>query len=314
MAWYYAVFFIGAIPGLFLRGRTVAKFSEITMLLTGLILVVLFGAQFTASEILRDSMARDMTAAVVLAVAAAFGSVALTFAFVAGLLRTNSCRKGVLSHGPTRRKAAGMTIRMWGPLGFFTLGMLIGYMTGHDPSDACIKVVLFILIGAVGVQSGMEVRLLQRERESLTRRSLILFAGLPVAVIGGTLLLSALMTVFLPLTWLECMLVVAPMGWQTLGGPLVMELRSVRLGNLAFLVNMFRDIVSLMIIPVVCRGRYGILGVAPGGVSTMDILLPVVTASAGKEYLIHAMWVGACCSFWAPILIWLISEVLPWTN
>jgi uncharacterized membrane protein YbjE (DUF340 family) len=90
---------------------------------------------------------------------------------------------------------------------------------------------------------------------------------------------------------------------------MVQELRGVRLGNVAFLANMFRDVVALVMIPLVSRGRYLLLGVTPGGVSSMDILLPGIMAASGLQSLMYAMWVGASCSFWAPILIYLIAKV-----
>ena len=89
---------------------------------------------------------------------------------------------------------------------------------------------------------------------------------------------------------------------------MVQELRGVTLGNVAFLTNMFRDVVALVMIPLVSRGRYLLLGVTPGGVSSMDILLPGIMAASGRQSLMYAMWVGASCSFWAPILIYLIAK------
>lgn len=315
MVWYYAIFFIGAVPGLFLSGRVVAKSMEVTMLLSGWLLIVFFGVQFTAGGHLHGSMGIDLLAAAVLAVAAAGGSVILTLIFVSGLERWSGGGEDLRADGG-ERKTTTLSVRIWVPLMLFAFGMLIGGTTGVNAPVAWIKIALFILIGAVGVQSGMELRGLRRGKGvfPFTPRSLMLLVGLPIAVICGTLLLSALPALFLPFSWRECVLCAAPMGWQTLGGPMVMELHSVRLGNLAFLVNMFRDIVALLLIPLIGCSRYRVLGVAPGGVSTMDILLPVVTSTAGKEYLFHAMWVGACCSFWAPILVWLIAEGLPWTK
>ncbi|OQC28643.1 MAG: hypothetical protein BWX70_01770 [Verrucomicrobia bacterium ADurb.Bin070] len=101
------------------------------------------------------------------------------------------------------------------------------------------------------------------------------------------------------------------MGWQTLGGPMVQELRGRPLGNVAFLVNLFRDVVSLLMIPLVSRRGYALLGVTAGGVSSMDILLPGILAVSGRQVLIYAMWVGASCSFWAPLLIYLIAKGAP---
>ena len=128
---------------------------------------------------------------------------------------------------------------------------------------------------------------------------------------AGTLLFSAGAGLLTDYRWSECMLCAAPMGWQTLGGPMVQDLRGPRLGNLAFLTNMIRDIVSLLMIPLISRGRQAWLGVTPGGVSTMDVLLPGILKASGPQCLFQAVWVGGSCSLWAPFLIHLVARVLP---
>ena len=92
---------------------------------------------------------------------------------------------------------------------------------------------------------------------------------------------------------------------------MIQELRGPQLGNLAFLTNLFRDIVALLLIPLISRGRYAWLSVTPGGVSTMDVLLPGVLAASGPQSLFQAVWVGASCSLWAPFLIHLIARGFP---
>jgi uncharacterized membrane protein YbjE (DUF340 family) len=174
-----------------------------------------------------------------------------------------------------------------------------------------IKLFLLLMIVAVGFQSAQEMRTLKSTRGSAasTTSALVVLLGLPVAVMMGTLCCCALAGLFLTYGWRDSMLCGAPMGWQTLGGPMIQELRGLQLGNVAFLTNMFRDVVSLVMIPLVSRAGYVLLGVTPGGVSSMDILLPGIMAASGRQSLIYAMWVGASCSFWAPILIYLVAKV-----
>jgi uncharacterized membrane protein YbjE (DUF340 family) len=62
---------------------------------------------------------------------------------------------------------------------------------------------------------------------------------------------------------------------------------------------------------MISRGRHAWLGVTPGGVSTMDVLRPVILAASGSQSLFQAVWVGGSCSLWAPFLIHLIARVFP---
>ena len=45
-----------------------------------------------------------------------------------------------------------------------------------------------------------------------------------------------------------------------------------------------------------------------GAVFSMDILLPGSMAASVCQSIMYAMWVGASCSFWVPILIYLIAK------
>jgi uncharacterized membrane protein YbjE (DUF340 family) len=255
----------------------------------------------------------DIISAGVIAVSAACGSVLISLIFI-GAIRSFS--KASVSCPPELPSAVHPKRHVWRPvfrsLGFLIVGIFASRWMPVLAVETPIRAFLLLMIVCVGLQSAEELRTLSMDRvkdRSATGASLVLFFGLPVAVIAGTLLFSAVAGLFLRYGWRESMLCAAPLGWQTLGGPMVQELRGVRLGNVAFLANMFRDVVALVMIPLVSRGRYLLLGVTPGGVSSMDILLPGIMAASGLQSLMYAMWVGASCSFWAPILIYLIAKV-----
>jgi uncharacterized membrane protein YbjE (DUF340 family) len=193
-------------------------------------------------------------------------------------------------------------------LSLLLVGIVVGVVVPAVPVEVPIKIFLLLMILAVGVQSTRELRTLSTDHSSSRGVALFVLLALPVAVMMGTLCFCAGAGLFLKYGWRDSMLCGAAMGWQTLGGPMVQELRGLQLGNVAFLTNMFRDVVSLLLIPLVSRRGFELLGVTPGGVSSMDMLLPGIMAASGRHVLLYAMWVGASCSFWAPILIYLIAK------
>ncbi|MCP4895496.1 MAG: lysine exporter LysO family protein [bacterium] len=308
MAWYYLNFFLGLFPGLLIRSPRTRRIAERMSLSAGALLILLFGMQLTTNELLMESMLGDTLAALLIATAAASGSILLTYALVV-VVGARFKPQPVPAAEVTATQSGRFGIAA--PMMLLVVGMILGYILELSPSLGVMRVALCVLIFAVGVQIGTELRTVRRRTGGVRPGSVVLLVGLPICVILGTLLFSSLIAGLLPFSRLECMLCAAPLGWQTLGGPLIMEQQGIRLGNLGFLANLFRDLVSLVLIPLVSRSKHKILGVAPGGVSTMDILLPVITTSSGREYLIHAIWVGACCSFWAPILIHLLSKAMP---
>jgi len=310
---YYLVFLLGLLAGALVHNPRIHRIAHWVMVSCGYALITLFGFQMASSSVIGRSLLTDIISATVIAVSAACGSVVISLIFI-GAIRSFS--KASVSCPPEQPSAVHPERHVWRPvfrsLGFLIVGIFAGRWMPVLAVGTPIRAFLLLMIVCVGLQSAEELRTLSKDRvkdRSATGASLVLFFGLPVAVIAGTLLFSAVAGLFLRYGWRETMLCAAPLGWQTLGGPMVQDLRGVRLGNVAFLANMFRDVVALVMIPLVSRGRYLLLGVTPGGVSSMDILLPGIMAASGRQSLMYAMWVGASCSFWAPILIYLIAKV-----
>lgn len=313
MILYYLIFMLGLLLGYFLRHPAAAQGSYWGMVISGNLLIACFGMQMTSAQEVRQSLPGDMLAAAMIALSAVIGSLLVSFIFIWAVRKWMPCP--ITADEPSGVAPGRVSLRAWRAtlisLGLLVLGMAGGTRIRVPHSEAWISGLLLVMILAVGMMSGHELPAVGRRQEGqpVARASRILFLGLPVAVIIGTLLFSAFSGLFQKYRWSDCMLCAAPLGWQTLGGPLVQKLRNARLGNIAFLANMFRDVISLLAIPMVSRKGYALLKLAPGGVSTMDILLPGIMAASPPRNLIYAMWVGASCSFWAPILIYLIATV-----
>lgn len=315
MITYYLVFLLGLLAGALLRRPRAFQLAHYVVVGCGYLLITLFGFQMASSSLIGNALLRDLLSSAVIAIAAATGSVACSFLFFWLVKNMTSLNELTSVDGYSGATACQSPLYVWRPvivaLALLMTGIVSGRVLPAVEVDLPIKTFLLLMIVAVGVQSAQELRSLSPGRltnRSATRSALVLFFGLPVAVMAGTLLFCAVTGLLLPYGWRDSMLCGAPMGWQTLGGPMVQELRGVELGNIAFLSNMFRDVVALVMIPLVSRKRYALLGVTPGAVSSMDILLPGIMAASGRQSLMYAMWVGASCSFWAPILIYLIAK------
>jgi uncharacterized membrane protein YbjE (DUF340 family) len=334
---YYLIFFLGLLSGALIRRPRLFEVAHKLIVGCGYLLITLFGYQMASAFSCGDSRVADVASAGVLAVCAAAGSVAFSFLFLWAVYKFNTfphethenhekffdridriLRIKTQSNNPINPVnpvknllcASARYLPVTISLSLLLVGIVVGVVAPAVPVESPIKLFLLLMIVAVGFQSAQEIRTLKSTRGSAvsTTSALVVLLGLPVAVIMGTLCSCAIAGLFLTYGWRDSMLCGAPMGWQTLGGPMIQELRGLQLGNVAFLTNMFRDVVSLVMIPLVSRRGYALLGVTPGGVSSMDILLPGIMAASGRHVLLYAMWVGASCSFWAPILIYLIAK------
>lgn len=312
---YYLIFFAGLLLGACVSRPRLFEIAHRIMIGCGYLLIALFGFQMATSFLCGDSGWRDVAAAGVLAVAAATGSVVFSFLLLVAVEKRSSATKATRPAGDCTVGSPEQSIHPWRPvcgsLALLLGGLVSGIFLPAVAVGSAIKLFLFLLILTVGFQSAQELRTFSGRTTSSKGVALFVLLVLPVAVIAGTLCFCAGTGLFLKYGWRDSMLCGAAMGWQTLGGPLVQELRGPALGNVAFLVNLFRDVIALLMIPLVSRSGYALLSVTPGGVSSMDILLPGIMAASGRHVLLHAMWVGASCSFWAPLLIYLIARGAP---
>lgn len=312
---YYLIFFAGLLSGMRVCRPRFFEGAHWIMMGCGYLLIALFGFQMAASFLCGDSEWSDVASAGVLAVAAATGSVVFSFFLIVTVKKMSSRAEAMRPADDRSVGSPTQPSHPWRPvcgsLALLLGGLVSGLFLPVVPVASAIKLFLLLMILAVGFQSAQELKTFSSRTSSSAGAALFILLALPVAVMAGTLCFCAGSGLFLKFGWRDSMLCGAAMGWQTLGGPMVQELRGRPLGNVAFLVNLFRDVVSLLMIPLVSRSGYALLSVTPGGVSSMDILLPGIMAASGRHVLIHAMWVGASCSFWAPLLIYLLAKGLP---
>lgn len=95
----------------------------------------------------------------------------------------------------------------------------------------------------------------------------------------------------------------AGFGWYSLSGVLISKIHSAQLGSLAFLTNIFRELLTILILPFVAKYFGSLATIAPGGATTMDVSLPLVKESGGEGVVLPAFISGAVLSFLVPILV-----------
>ena len=131
---------------------------------------------------------------------------------------------------------------------------------------------------------------------------------IPAAVVSGSLLFGALSGLFLPFSPRETTAVAAGMGWYSLA-PTLLAPYSLKLSAVAFLANVLREILSILLIPVIAQ-RLGFLEcVAAAGATAMDTVLPVIVRATNRRMTIYAFASGLICSLLVPLLVPLIAGI-----
>lgn len=155
-----------------------------------------------------------------------------------------------------------------------------------------------ILVFSVGVNIGRN-RDTWRQMKELGLK--ILF--IPLSVIVGTFLGSMAVPLFIPFGFRESLAIGAGFGWYSLSGVIAMQLHSAELGALTFTANLFREILSLLIIPILARYAGFLTVIAPGGATTMDTTLPMISRFSKSDITILAFINGLFLSLLVPLLV-----------
>lgn len=184
--------------------------------------------------------------------------------------------------------------------------VIIGFLVGVyllSPSavptlDTITAIALSILLVGVGIDLGRNRSMLRTIRhQGWSILALPIFSGL------GSLAATAIVSPWLGLSINEGLAIGAGFGWYSLSGVLIGNLGFPELGGLAFLTNVFRELFAFVIIPFVAKRLGTFCAIAPGGATTMDVTLPIISRSTGEEATVAAIIHGVVLSSAVPFLV-----------
>ncbi|UUM26739.1 lysine exporter LysO family protein [Acinetobacter colistiniresistens] len=147
---------------------------------------------------------------------------------------------------------------------------------------------------------GIELAFTQFDRSWLSWKILMV----PVAAFIGSGLASILNYILLSnhYNFNEVMALAQGYGWYSMSGILFTELHSAKLGGIALLTDLFREIFAILL--MYCLGwRFPRSAISSAGATSMDVTLAMVKQSCGTHYVPHAMMSGLILSLLAPLLI-----------
>ncbi|RCW45038.1 MULTISPECIES: lysine exporter LysO family protein [unclassified Halanaerobium] len=182
------------------------------------------------------------------------------------------------------------------------LGILAGYFWLSEAFYVLIEPVtnysLAVLLFGVGIDIGAS-------REVINDLKLMGWQILliPVIIAVGSLVGSVLTGLLMGYPGNQAAAVGAGFGWYSLSGVLLSELHSAQLGSVAFLSNVFRELLTVLILPFVAKYFGRMATIAPGGATTMDVTLPLVKQSGGEAVVIPAFISGVVLTALVPLLV-----------
>jgi len=174
------------------------------------------------------------------------------------------------------------------------LGMLVNAAEFQMTFNSWYLLLVFIFL------IGVELAFTQFDRSWLSWKILLV----PVAAFVGSCL-AALLNYFIlsnDYGLNEVMALAQGYGWYSMSGILFTELHSAKLGGIALLTDLFREIFAILL--MYCLGwRFPRSAISSAGATSMDVTLAMVKQSCGTHYVPHAMMSGLILSLLAPLLI-----------
>lgn len=166
-----------------------------------------------------------------------------------------------------------------------------------------IDIGLCVLLFFVGIDLGRQKDILQSVKEIGYK---VIFV--PTSVIIGGVIGGILGGVVLGIPLNEAGAVGAGLGWYTLSSMMLADY-STELSTLAFLTNVIREIIALIIIPFVAKYIGYLECVSICGATAMDTSLPVISKSTDSNTTIIAFITGVISTISVPIVLPIILNI-----
>ncbi|MGL4392406.1 MAG: lysine exporter LysO family protein [Fusobacteriaceae bacterium] len=131
---------------------------------------------------------------------------------------------------------------------------------------------------------------------------------LPLTVILGTYIGATFASFFVTETIGEVFAVASGFGWYSFSAVEIAK-RNPELGSLAFLVNVFRELISIFMIPFVAKKIGDFEAVSLAGAPAMDVTLPIIDKYTNSDIAGVSFFTGFIISILVPVLVPLTMKI-----
>ena len=186
------------------------------------------------------------------------------------------------------------------------VGILLGYFTKsyiNFDISLLIQFGLYLLLFFIGIDIGKNNNILN-DLKKLNKKVLFL----PFITIISSLAGGAVASILLSLSVGESVAISAGMGWYSFSA-IELSKVSVELGGIAFLSNIFRELLAIFLIPVIAKKIGSFESVSVAGATAMDSVLPIINRSNPAEISIISFYSGLVISIIVPILIPILVNI-----
>ena len=161
------------------------------------------------------------------------------------------------------------------------------------------SMILLLLMFSVGINLGSS-----KEFIDIIRKADLQILLVSAITIAGTF---AGMTIFsfftIDFSLKELLAVGSGFGYYSLSSMIISKISSETLAVVALLSNIFREIISIILTPLLVKYFGGISPIVSAGATSMDTALPVIVKFSGSAYVFHAVFNGIVLTLLVPFLV-----------
>ena len=196
---------------------------------------------------------------------------------------------------------------------FAIISLIAGVAVGQFIPESAVGIIdtasdalLNLLLLSVGITVGANKLVFKKLKEFNLR---ILY--IPLGIVVGSLLFGSIAGVLMGMPLHTSTAISSGLGWYSLSGIMMQDLAGAQIGTMTFLSNVFREIFSFVLIPLIAT-RFGhYTAIAPAAATSEDTTLPILMKYTSEEVAVVAVLNGVICSIAVPILIPLTFHLLP---
>lgn len=159
-------------------------------------------------------------------------------------------------------------------------------------------IALVVLMFAVGISVGANKEVFSKLKQYNLKILII-----PMGIIIGSIIGGVVCAMLMGMSLNESVAITSGLGWYSLSGVLLTDLAGADVGTVAFLANLFREILAFMMIPLIAKYFNHYTAIAPAAATSEDTTLPVLIKYTSEDVVVMAVINGVVCSAMVPILI-----------
>lgn len=176
-------------------------------------------------------------------------------------------------------------------------GLFIIPESVYDKTGLLMDIGLCLLLFFVGIDLGSNKEIF-KNLKTVGFKVLIV----PAATIIGSLFGGIVCSIIFDMNIFGALAIASGMSWYTLSAIIITPISS-ELGTIAFLSNVFREIIAFVGIPIIAR-RIGYLEtIAAGAAISMDTGLPLITKNTNQEVALISFISGVIISLSVTVLV-----------